>query len=907
MLTRSNDAEVPQNAAIMKRLTIWILALALMAPAASAATALDEFLAGVHKTTLPNGLTLLVRETPGSGAVTVNTWVKAGYFHEPDEVAGMAHLFEHMLFKGSKKFPSAEDLDRALASVGGRSNAGTIYDVTNYYYMVPREGLRRAMEVQADAIAQPLFDPAELKKESEVVIEESNRKYDNAPAVSFERMLATAFEKHRIKRWRIGSNEVLRNINHDNLYAFFQTLYRPENMVLVVAGDVKYDDVVRLAKETFGTIPKGTLKKQGGPAEPAQKEFRYGTSSADVRQGYTVIGWHTPGVNNADELTLDLLATVLGGGRSSRLFRQVVGPDGASTADAQHMTFEDVGIFSVSASFDEKNRAEVDRRLLAEVERIKKNGPSEFELQLAKNLIESGRLLNLEDALGQAQALGEAEVRGGYKTMATNLAKLQSITSAQIADAARRYLTTANMTLYHYTPKGVPAMTREAALAFVNDAVKATPRPLELASTAPAAPAPVKPAAKATAPQTLTLSNGATLLVEERPGAPVVTAAVLFRGGRSEEDSANAGITQLLMRTMRRGTTTRTAAQVDQQIEYLGAEVAPMVQADYFGMRVTSTARAFRPAAALVADLVLNPAFPEDGLREEKHLQKGAIKRAADSATARPMQLLAETVFRNHPYALPLDGYASSVDAIDAAALRAWWQRALDAKGTLVVIAGDIAKDDAVAVAESLFGRIPKNDAPKAAALVPMMPATKTEAVEYRDKKQSAIAIGFPAVPITSPDWVRLRLLQEIASGGNPLLMNELRGKRSLAYTVFGGVSSAAQAGMFQAYIGTEARKENEAREGLVAELRRMAKDAVTDESLALAKSSLAGAAALSMQTNVAHVYDLARNWFYGLGLDFTSRYVAEASKLSLDDVRKTAEQYLGQENYAVAIVRGKS
>src|SRR4051812_10488356 len=187
------------------------------APAATAESPIEAFVGTVHRTVLPNGLTVLAREQRGSGVVAIDTWVKAGYFNEPDEVAGMAHLFEHMFFKGSKSYPGAESIARAVTTVGGTLNAGTIYDSTNYYVVVPKEGFVRGVEVQADAIANPLFDAAELRKEAEVVIEESNRKFDNPPAMALERMYATAFTQHRIKRWRIGSNEVLRNIRRDNL------------------------------------------------------------------------------------------------------------------------------------------------------------------------------------------------------------------------------------------------------------------------------------------------------------------------------------------------------------------------------------------------------------------------------------------------------------------------------------------------------------------------------------------------------------------------------------------------------------------------------------------------------------------------------------------------------------------
>ena len=873
----------------------------------NATTPLDSFLAGVKKKTLANGLTVLTREVPGSGVVAVNTWVKAGYFHEPDEVAGMAHLFEHMFFKGSKAFPGAEQISEQLAAVGGRSNAGTIYDTTNYYFMLPKEGFVRALEIQADAIANPLFDPAELKKEAEVVIEESNRKYDNPQPVSLERMIATAFEKHRVRRWRIGSNEVLRNIKRENLLAFFETLYRPQNMIVVVTGDVSHDEAVKAVDKTFGKLPKGTLKKEGGPAEPPQTEFRYGQSSADLRQGYTVIGFHTPGINHADEVTLNLLATILGSGRSSRLFRNAVAPNAASTAFASHWTFEDVGIFYLQASFDEKNRAEVDRRLIREIERMKATGPTGYELQLAKNLVESQTILGLEDVLGQAQSLGAAETRGGYRSLGSELAKAQTLTADDIRNAARKYLTRENMTLYHYRPKNTPELTRDAALQLVNDAIaNAGAAPTATTEVQPAAPRPVSPAKATTKPQLSKLSNGATLVVEERTNAPSVTAAVYFRGGRPHENSANAGITRLMTAAMRRGTTSRSAEQIDREFEFLGTQLGTTTGFDYFGFNVDVVSRNVRPAVALVADVLLNPTFPAKGIDEEKHLQKAAIKRGVDSATVRPSQLMNMGLLGNHPYGLPAEGYLTSVDTMTEAALRAWWQQHVVADDALVVIVGDIAAEDAKALAEEAFGKLPRRSGAAPVISLPLVHGSRADVVEFRDRKQSAIAVGFPAATYGNDDYIALRMLQEIGSGLAGTLFAELRGKRSLAYTVSGSIVPAAQGGTFVGYMATEASKEPEALKGLIEELRRLGKDAVTDENLARAKTSLAGAGKLSRQTNAVHASEAARNHYYNLGFDWNDRFLAASNALTTEQVRAAATKYFGGENYVVGIVRGK-
>ena len=884
-----------------------LLTLPLAATTKTTPTPLDSFLSSVKRRTFPNGLTVITREVPGSGVVAVNTWVKAGYFHEPDEVAGMAHVFEHMLFKSSKNFPRVEQVAEEIAAVGGSLNAGTIYDTTNYYFAVPKEGFRRAMDLQFDAIAYPLFDAAELKKETEVVIEESNRKRDNPPAMASELMYATAFEQHRMRRWRIGSNEVLRTIKRDNLVAFYETLYRPENMIVVITGDVTHDEAARAIADTFAKIPKGKLSKKGGPAEPPQKAFRYGQASADLRQGYTSLGWHTPGVGHNDNPALDALAVILGGGRSSRFFRNVIGPEGAATADAANLVFEDVGLFEVDSSFDEKNRTEVDRRLLREIERIKTQGPTGFELQLAKNFIESQTILGLQDVLGQAQALGNSEVNGGYRTLGENLAALHALTTADVARVAKQYLTTENMTLFHYRAKGAPELTRDQAFALVKEAIASTPAAPE-AEIAGAPNAQPTRAARASRPaESSKLSNGATLIVEERAGTPAVTVAIYFRGGRADENSANAGITRLTAASMRRGTTTRTAEQIDREIEFLGTQIGSDLQRDYFGYSIDVISRNVGPAVALLADVVLNPTFPAKGVEEEKHLQKAAIRRNADSSQVRPSQLMYEAMYRNHPYALPAEGYVSSVDAASADALRAWWREHVTADDALIVVAGDIHADDAKQLVEQAFAKLPKRATPRAFAALPLMAQGRADVIEYRDRKQSAIAIGFPAVRYSDPDYVPLRLLQQITSGLSGTLFSELRGKRSLAYTVFSNIISAEQGGAYYAYMATDAAKEEDARKGLLSELRRHAQDAFDETRLARAKSALAGIVKLQRQANGAHVFEVARDHFLGLGRGFTDRLLADAQKQTVDDVKKAAAKYVGGDNYVMAIVRGKS
>jgi zinc protease len=878
-------------------------ALPLAAQPTRSETAITPFLQGVRKSVLPNGLTVLIRPQPGSGVVAINTWVKAGYFHEPDEVAGMAHLFEHMFFKGSKKFPGAEQISQELSSVGGTTNAGTIYDSTNYYFVLPKEGFRRGVEIQADAIMNPLFDPEELRKEAEVVIEESNRKLDNPPAVALERMFATSFTEHRMKRWRIGSNEVLRNIQRDDLLRFFETLYRPENIIVSVAGDVTHEEALAAIRSTFGKLPRGKLVKRGGPREPEQKEFRYGQSAADIRQAYSVFGWQTAGAGHADELALDLLSDVLGTGRSSRLYRNAIGPAAASTANANHYTFEDVGIFFVQASFDEKNRAEVDRRVVQEIERIRSSGPTLYELELAKNRIEASLLLGLETVLAQSRSLASYEARGSYRDMEQRLVRLRSMTPAELQRVATKYLTVDKLTLYHYRPASAPEMTREQALAVVRQAMETVP-PAIAEVPIPAALAPVKGAAREKPVHQVTLDNGATLLVKERPGAPIVTTSIYFPGGRVDENSSIAGITQLMTRAMRRGTSSRSAEEINQQIEFLGTQIGTIVREDYFGFSITIPQTSYRGGLQILSDIVLHPTFPDEDVREERHLQLAAIRRSLDSSASRAQQLAESALFGNHPYALPADGFPGSLQHLDSAALRNWWSSQVAGEGALIVVVGDIATADAVSAVTAAFDGLPGRTIERKVT-APEPPSARVALTEYRDRKQSAIMIAFPTVTPSHPDWPALRMLQNVTSGLAGTFFAELRGRRSLAYTVYARDSARVQGGSFVAYLASDSAKEEEARTALLEEIRKLSGEGVREDDVERAKRHFAGVTRIRLQTNSALASELVWNHFFGVGHDFTERLLARTGELQADDLRAAAKKYLSGEQFATGMMSG--
>src|SRR6266699_1200458 len=227
----------------------------------------------IHRTILPNGLTVLVQEDRTAPVVAIVTYVKAGYFDETDEENGLAHALEHMFFKGTGK-RGVGDIAKETKASGGFLNAHTIYDTTTYYTVLPSSGFAKGLEIQADAYANSVIDARELAKEMEVIIQEAKRKSDNPSSVATETLYELLHDTHRMRRWRIGREPGLRALTRDDLLRFYRTYYRPGNTVLTVVGDVDVDDAIRLVEERYGGLADAKVVRDRGPEESGKGEFR---------------------------------------------------------------------------------------------------------------------------------------------------------------------------------------------------------------------------------------------------------------------------------------------------------------------------------------------------------------------------------------------------------------------------------------------------------------------------------------------------------------------------------------------------------------------------------------------------------------------------------------------------------
>src|SRR5689334_9347768 len=255
--------------------------------------------ASVTRTVLPNGLKVLIKSDFSAPVVAIVTFVSAGYFDETDDIVGIAHVLEHMYFKGTPSRGVGE-IAKQTKAVGGYLNAATIYDHTSYYTVLPDTGFRPGLEVQADAYANSLIDSDELARELEVIIQEAKRKAVNPAAVATETLYELLHDTHRIRRWRIGREPGLRALTRDALIGFYRNFYHPGNTVLSIVGAVDPDEAMREVERLYGGLPAGTPQRAPGPNENGAGGFRYRELTGDIGQSQLAMGWRTPGTLHVD-------------------------------------------------------------------------------------------------------------------------------------------------------------------------------------------------------------------------------------------------------------------------------------------------------------------------------------------------------------------------------------------------------------------------------------------------------------------------------------------------------------------------------------------------------------------------------------------------------------------------------
>lgn len=861
--------------------------------------------ASITRTRLANGLTVLIRRDRSAPVVAIVTYVNAGYFDETDDIVGIAHVLEHMYFKGTPTRGVGE-IAKQTKAVGGYLNAGTIYDHTSYYTVLPSSGFEQGLDVQADAYARSVIDASELSRELEVIIQEAKRKADNPPAVATETLYELLHDRHRIRRWRIGREPGLREITREALWSFYRNYYHPGNTVLSIVGDVDPDEALAAVQEKYGSLPAGEPARLHGPNEEGVSGFRYREWSGDILQTQLAFGWRTPGTTHPDTPALDLLAAVLGSGRASRFYRAVRERRLASSVSAYNYTPTEIGVFVVHAETQPETASDAARAIWDQLRAVRDGDVGELEIERAKRIYESQFVRRLEDMEGQANYLAEWEALGDWRMGERYLERLLTTNRDDLVAVANRYLDPNNAGVVVYRPTSSPEIADSPHA--MRELLDAEPRPAMLA---PAMPYSAHVLTKAPKPvfdreefgvRIYRTANGTPIAIRRKPDAPLVHAGVYMIGGSSDEPADLAGLTTLMARTALKGTATRSALQIAEEGEMLGGSIGAATGSESFGWSVSVPTRYAASAIELLSDVVQHPTFTDDALDTERAIAISDVVALRDDMFRYPMRLATQAAFAGHPYGVPASGTEETLRRIDAAAVRRWHAEHALTSASVIALVGDADPDELAELAARAFGELRYQ--PPQPMPAPAWPTRLTSSVESRDRAQTAMAILFPGPARNDEARYSAGMIASVASGLGGRFFDELREKRSLAYTVHAFASDRRLAGTFGAYIATNPEQENAARDGLLAEFRRLRDEPVSAEELARAQQYVIGSHAIRQQSGGAVLADLVDAYLFG-SLSELADYDAMVRAVTVESMQQVALEYFDPSRRVEGIVRG--
>ncbi|MCY3973103.1 MAG: pitrilysin family protein [Candidatus Dadabacteria bacterium] len=847
-------------------------------------------ISSVTKTRLDNGLTVLLEPDASAPVTAVNVWVKTGSGCERDGERGLAHFHEHMLFKGGGDMGPGE-LAFEVESSGGRINAFTSFDHTVYHIVSASRSAGRSIDLLASSVTAPAFDPEELKKEIEVVVEEIRRDKDNPSSVMSRRLFETAYEGHPYGLPILGTRESVRSFTREKVSAFYRKWYTPRNMVVVVTGDFKPGSVLARIKKRFGSLKKSPAAVCAeATAPPVRKSPAVSVQKRDTNEGYFSLAFRIPGVAHEDVPALDVISEIMGAGDSSRLHRIVKEEKGiVNTVYSYAYAPVMGGVFAVGGTVAPDGAEAAYGEILPMLYGLADTSPAPSEIQKAKVNIESDSVRSRETMQGRAHSLGFYETAAGdYGFEGAYVEAVRAVTAADIRRVAAKYFTPANLSVSAV----VPPASRSSAQS-VKEAVSG-------------AKPPSPDSGKGGKTNIHKLKNGIKVIIKENKSVPLFSVRLLFPGGLRFEDARSGGLSNLTANMLTRGTHSRTAKQIAEEMESLAGYIEGFSGRDSAGVVMEALSANFDTAMDIFADVALNPSFEPEEMARAKREISAAISKKKDDLAAVGIRRFLAALFKGGAYSRDILGTEAGLKRFSRAAVAEFHRKALNPREMIIVVVGDVSAKKALRRLEKDFSRLAP--APRLRPQSSRVKQTRKPLVTVKnepEKQQTHIIAGFGAPKIGSPDYYPFQVLNSILSGQGGRLFLKLRDEMSLAYSVTSFYGARVDAGYFGVYIGTAPGKESEARDEIVAQLKALVKGGVTAREVERAQRKMAGEFEIGLQRNSAQAATMGFDELYGVGWDEHKEFVDKVMAVTPEDVLRVARKYIDVNSRVVSVVRG--
>jgi zinc protease len=894
------------------RLTISWLAALIVTAAACGRRAAPESPADLptipfEKYTLANGLEVILAQDRRLPLVAVDVWYHVGPANEPKGRTGFAHLFEHMMFQGSKHVPGDSHF-RLLEAAGATSfNGTTSQDRTNYFETLPSNQLELALWLESDRMGYlpDTLDERNLANQQDVVRNERREVIENRPYGIVEeavfRQLFPAGHPYHISP--MGSHADIQAARLEDVKAFFRQFYTPNNASLAIAGDFDPAVVKPLVEKYFGTLKRGPEVPRTAVDTPRIAAERRAVVADRIRLPRVYVAWITPAFFKPGDAEADVAANALGGGNSSRLYRSLVYEKQiAQDVSAYQLSLALGSTFQVVATVRPgKTPEEVEAAIHEVVERFRQTGPDANEIERARNMFETNMVQGLEVLGGFGGVADTLSLFNHYVGDPGHLPKYieehRKVTQAAVRSFAETYLAPTSRVVVHAvagTPDLGPAVPTPPP---VKSAPGAGAEPVnadEAWRAKPPAPATARVAALPT-PATFKLPNGLTVIYQVRPGLPVVSASLVFKSGGDANPVERNGLANFTAAMLDQGTASRDALTIAADVARIGASLRASSSKDSTSVSVASLTRQFPAALELLADVSLRPAFPQaevDRIRASRLASLQATRQSPGNvAVVAAVGALYGPV---HPYGYIELGTTEAAQRTTREDLLGFWKKHFVPGNAALVVAGPLEEAALRPAVEKAFGGWSGGPPPQVALGAPRSSTAKVIVVDAPGAPQTEVVVATIGLARSTPDYPAV-VVMNAALGGLASSRINLNLREQHGYSYGGGSEFTFRKfpGPFWVMSAVRTDATAPAITEILKEIRRMGQAPPSAEEMETAREAIARALPADFETTSSTVSALGGLFVYGLGLDYYTALPEAIRAVTADAVQKAAATHL--------------
>ncbi|MCS6874688.1 MAG: insulinase family protein [Pyrinomonadaceae bacterium] len=859
---------------------------------------------------LDNGLRVIMHVDRSVPIVAVNVWYHVGSKNEVPGRTGFAHLFEHLMFQGSKNYD--DDYFKPLQEAGATINGTTNADRTNYFQVLPSNFLELALFMEADRMGGLLeaMTQEKLDNQRDVVKNERRQRYDNQPyGTAFEKISELMYPKNHPYSWTtIGSLKDLTEASMEDVKNFFRTYYVPNNASLVIAGDFDPKQAKKWVEKYFGPIPRGNDIVRPNPPQPKlEAEIRKSFEDA-VRLPRIYMVWHTVPQADKDSPALDILATILSSGRGSRLQSKLVFDKQVSQdVFASHISREIAGLFQiVSTARPGKQLEEIEKEINEEIEKIKKEPPTREELERALNQIEARIILGLQTVLAKADAMNENAVfYGKPDRFQEELEEYLKVTPEDISRVANKYLIQ-NRLVMSIVPgkKKAPEADQEENKPTSTSTSKKENKKDFSANLPKPGPDPKFSLPKI---EKQKLSNGLEVWFVKHSELPIVSMNMVFRAGADLDPIDRAGLAVLTSDLIDNGTKTRSAVEIANQLQSLGTNLVTSAGWDSSNLSMLTLKKNLDKALEIFSDVLINPSFPQEELETVKRRMLVSFLQRKDDPNQISNIVYSVLLYgKNHPYGKPINGDETTIKAITREEIQKFYETYYRPNNAVLIVVGDTSLKEIVPKLEKAFAGWKAAEIPR--TLTPPDVELKNPGIYIVDRPgaaQSVISIGHVGVSRSNPDYIPLVVMNSILGGQFTSRVNlNLREDKGYTYGARTSWSFRRGAGPFEA----SAAVQTAVTKGAVVEFLKeingiLGERPVTSQELEYNKQSIIRRYPQGFETVGQIANQLATLAIYNLPDNYFNEFLQKVKAVTIEDINRVAKKYIQPDKMAILIV----